>query len=351
MIKLASNPNRRRFLATTAGGIAAIGLGLPRMSYAAGDETVVATWGGDYAKFLAEQVDAPFLARAGGTVLHDIGDEDSRVAKLVAQQRLAEGTWDAVSLSSLNAAILGETPILSKIDTSLIPNLANVRPELQSDTFVPHNFGAYTVIYNTQAVASAPKSFADLLSPQYAGKVGLILPGGTNNMLMAALHASGDAALLDKAKEPLLALKANGVRFYPTNETLATAFQSGEIVAAPGFFARMVLWRRAGLPLASAFLDEGAILTVNGMAIPANAPNKERAYAYLNALLDPTNQVGFANALNYWGAVTNLSEGGAVAPELALPEPEPKLVMPDYAKAASFRDEMNEWWRKEYVNA
>ena len=60
---------------------------LPRLGRAEGQVTI-ATWGGDYANLLRDNVEQPVLAPQSIAVVQDIGDEDPRVAKLYAQRRL-----------------------------------------------------------------------------------------------------------------------------------------------------------------------------------------------------------------------------------------------------------------------
>ena len=86
------------------------------------------------------------------------------------------------------------------------------------------------------------------------------------------------------------------------------------------------------------------------MVVPRNAPNKDRAFAYLNAMLDPGAQLAFANAMNYWPSIDNVESAGKLADGLVLPDPAPKMVTPDYAAAAKVKDAMGDWWRKEYIN-
>ena len=50
---------------------------------------------------------------------------------------------------------------------------------------------------------------------------------------------------------------------------------------------------------------EGAIAYVSGAAVPKNAPNKANGLAYLNAMLDPRAQVGFAQSMSYAPTVDN----------------------------------------------
>src|SRR3546814_12597109 len=76
--------------------------------------------------------------------------------------------------------------------------------------------------------------------------------------------------------------------------------------------ARAGQWQNAGINVKSATPSEGALAYVSGFVIPKNAPNKEGAYAYLDAMMEKSAQENFAIDLGYNPTVTN----AFVAPEM-----------------------------------
>ena len=66
------------------------------------------------------------------------------------------------------------------------------------------------------------------------------------------------------------------------------------------------------------------------MVMPKNAPDKDAAYKYMNAMLEPSAQQGFAAHMGYLPTVDNAPLSGKVGEQLALPDPAPKLIAPDY---------------------
>ena len=56
------------------------------------------------------------------------------------------------------------------------------------------------------------------------------------------------------------------------------------------------------------------------MVMPKNAPDKEGAYNYMNAMLEPAAQQGFAAHMGYLPTVANATLTGKIAEQLALPE-------------------------------
>ena len=145
--------------------------------------------------------------------------------------------------------------------------------------------------------------------------------GGNQWLIMAAsLLQTGTTTDFDKAKEFLLKLNANGLRLYPETDAFAPAFKSGEISVAVIWLARSVMWQNAGVPVKGTFPKEGSVLYVSGMVMPKNAPDKDAAYKYMNALLEPSAQQGFAAHMGYLPTVDNAPLSGKVGEQLAFPE-------------------------------
>lgn len=324
---------------------------LSRRSQAA-EQCVVGTWGGDYARLLRENIDDPILKPAGIDVIQDVGDEVPRVAKLYAQKKLPRGTADIACVGALNGYRVTDADLVEALDETKVPNLKHVHPNLRMPAFVPHIYSAQVLVYNTDVVKDPPQSLADLLDPKWNGKVGVLSQGGNQWLIMAAsLLQSGTTTDFDKAKEFLLKLNANGLRLYAETDAFAPGFKSGEITVAVIWLARSVMWQNAGVPVKGAFPKEGAVLYVSGMVLPKNAPDKDAAYKYMNALLEPSAQQGFAAHMGYLPTVDNAPLSGKVGEQLAFPETAPKLVPPDYAVISKMIPDMNDWWLKNIQHA
>jgi putative spermidine/putrescine transport system substrate-binding protein len=331
--------------AVLAGGVGLAALG-GRAARAEGQSVVVGTWGGDYARLLHDNIDAPLLAPKGIDVVQDVGDEAPRLAKLIASRRLPRGAQDISCLQANSAYLAAAQGLLEELDTTKVPGLAHAIPAMTTATFVPHIYSPQILIYNPAVLTTPPTTFADLLDPKYAGKIGF--PDGNffYAMLAANLQATGNASAFDEGKKQIEKLVANGVRLYPSTDAIAQAFNSGEIVLGVMWLARVIMWQNAGVKVAAAFPNEGSILYVTGMVVPKNAPNKTGAYAYLDGVLAPPAQQGFAEKMGYLPTIDNAGLTGSLAQRLALPTPAPKLVVPDYAVTTKVQTEMSDWWKK-----
>ncbi len=349
MTDLAPLPLTRR---AVLAGAAALPLAARRAA-AAEQQMVVATWGGDYANLLHDNVDVPLMAPQQIAVVQDVGDEDPRVAKLYAQRRLPRGADDVVCLQEVRAHEVGAAGLLETIDAAKVPNLVHVLPNLGAPTYAPHIWSPQILVYNPDKVKQPPTRFADLLDPQYKGRVGV----GDGNyfyvMMAAALAATGDLNKVDAEATKALALRlnANGLRLYPSTDSIGAGIKSGEIDVGVMWLARTIMWQNAGIPVQASFAAEGSVLYISGMVVPKNAPNKPAAFAYINAMLEPSAQTRFAERMGYLPTVNNCPLTGKVAEQLALPKPAPVLAVPDYGITGTLQPQIAEWWKKNMQRA
>jgi putative spermidine/putrescine transport system substrate-binding protein len=329
---------RRLFIAASAA--------MAAVRASAAEQCIISTQGGDYAHLLHEIIDAPLVVPQGIGVIQDVADEPTRAAKIYAGRVLPRGTIDVSSNSAAVNHKLADAGLLQSLTTQTVPNLAHILPRFRSPFIAPQFYSPQVLVYNPELVHPAPHSFADLLDPRWHGKIGFPNLSYFNVLLAASLYDRGTPNQIERAKPLIERLNANGLRLYPQVDSMAAAFSSGEIVLGIMGMSRVVMWQNAGIGIASAFPDEGCIVYISGMVIPRNAPNKSAAYRYLNAMLEPSAQVGFAAKMGYLPAVDNAPLSGRTAQQLDLPNPGPRLFEPDYAYTTRIQAEISEWWTK-----
>jgi len=180
------------------------------------------------------------------------------------------------------------------------------------------------------------------------GKVGV---GDINYFyvcMAAALATAGDPNKVEDAaaRDLVLKLNSNGLRLYPSTDSIGAGVKSGEIDVGLMWHARVLMWQNAGIPVKAQFPTEGSVLYLSGMVVPKNAPNKAGAYRYLNAMMEPAAQRGFADRMGYQPTVTNSPLEGALGQRLALPDPAPRMMLPDYGIVGKLQGPTSEWWAK-----
>lgn len=338
---------RRGFL-KGMGGLAALSmLGFPGFAQANG-RIVVSNWGGDWHDRTVRFVETPLLQSQGFTLVHDLGMEPERKAKLLAERRIRRSSVDVIHLNSSDAYEMRQHSAIVDLETDRIPNYADVVPELQSSYFVPWLYSGVVIIFNKDKVDDAPASYADLWDEKWAGRVGLTNQLYFNYMMMASLIKSGDMTSVDEGRELLVELREKiHPRIYASHQQMAAGLANGEVDIAVNYKARGVQWVHDGLPLAIQYPQEGAISVIFGAGLPQNSPNPDSGYAYLNAMLDPEAMAGLAGTSFYAPANIKAPLTDELREEVDFSEDERRrLHFLDYAYVAQNTAEWLEWWNR-----
>lgn len=328
---------------------AAMGVSFSTEAFAQQSKVIVGTWGGDYGKLLTKNVETPFLTPKGIESVQDQASDAPRRAKMVAEKRLPRGTTDIQALSSANMFEMQDAGVLEQLDYSKIPNAQNLIAAMKYPYGIGHIYSGKVIVYNPKLISPAPTSFKDTFDPKWGNKNGFIDIQYIYVFVAASLAATGGKSGIDLegAKKVLLASKAAGARIYPTNEAFAQAMKTEEIGIGIMWKARAVQWQNAGIPVESAAPAEGIPLYISGFSIPKNAPNKDAAYAYMNAMLEKQAQEAFAIDMGYNPTVTNATVAADLQKRIGFTlEEQKRLVDLDYAFLAKNDSAMKEWWDK-----
>src|SRR5216684_3025297 len=265
--------NRR----TALGGAAALAAGAALPADAQDNKRiVVGTWGGDYSRLLAKNIETPLLAPKGWDVVKDEANDPPRRAKMLAEKSLRRGTSDIQGLSAANMFEMNEQGVLEQIDYSKLPNATNLIPAMKYAYGVGHIYSGKVVLYNPKLVSAPPTGFADTLDPKHGEKLGIIDIQYQYTLLAAGLASGGSMSNIEPGKERLVACKK----------------------------ARAVQWQNAGINIETVAPKEGVPMYVSGFGMPKNAPNKAGAYTYLDAMMEASAQEGFAADMGYNPTVT-----------------------------------------------
>lgn len=324
--------------------------GLPGFAAAQGSgQVVVGTWGGDYGDLLASNIDKPLLAPKGIEVLQDVGPQDPRKTKLIAERASRRGSMDVCCLSDVDMFTMAQQGVFESIEASRVPNLGKAIPSLKRPYSAPHIYSVKVVLYNPSKVSAPPQSYADLWDPKYRGRVGLVDILHLQNMEAASLVAGGTEHDYEPGKKKLMELRSLDVKIYPSNEALAAALKSEEVWLTIMWLARGFMWKKSGIPVEHAVPSEGATSICFEMAVPKNARNRDGAMAYLDAALDARAQTAFADRMGYAPTVTDAQLPAELAKQISLtPEQQAKLRTPDYEYIAKNQVALIDFWNKEF---
>jgi putative spermidine/putrescine transport system substrate-binding protein len=310
---------------------------------------VVGTWGGDYSRLLAKNIETPLLAPKGWDVVKDEANDPPRRAKMVAEKALRRGTSDIQGLSAANMYDMNEQGVLEQIDYSKLANAKNLIPAMKYPYGVGHIYSGKVVLYNPKLVSTPPTGFADTLDPKHGDKLGIIDIQYQYTLLAAGLASGGSMSNVEPGKERLVACKKAGARIYPSNEALAQALKTEEIALCIMWKARAVQWQKAGINVATVAPKEGVPMYVSGFGMPKNAPNKAGGYAYLDAMLEASAQEGFAVDMGYNPTVTNAKVAPDVQERIGFNEEEKQRLRDlDYGYMAKNDSAFQDWWNKSF---
>ncbi len=336
----------RRTFGIGAGALAAGGLVRPAFAAPSGS-VVVGTWGGDYQNLQQQNIADPIMKPMGVEVVYDPANDTVRKTKLMAERRLPRGSLDVVALTASGSYEMFQNGATEELDEARLPNLKHVQQALRTKYSAPHIYTGRVILYNPKLIKTKPTSYADLWSPENAGKVGVIDIQYQTTIESAAMIAGGSMTNYEPGKEKLLELKKMGVKVYPTNEAMAQALKTEEVGICIMWQARGLMWQRAGIPIEIVLPKEGVVLYISDMSVPKNARNKEAAYAYINAMLEPPPQTAFAEQMGMAPTVDNAGLPAALATKVLFPpEVQKALIVQDQAYLAKNDPQLQEWWNK-----
>lgn len=245
--------------------------------------------------------------------------------------------YDVVVPSDYMVSMLISDGLLMELQMDAIPNAANLDPAFVNPPFDPEQRYHMPYQWGTTGLgvawAEMPEGFPESwglifdpeLSADFAGRITLL--DDAREVMGAALRYLGysinstDEAQIQEAADLIKATLDRGVVATFDSDTFENLLTSGETVIAHGYSGDFFLefanlstddydaWEDFGYFVP----QEGGVLWVDTMAIPANAPHPCTAHAFINFILDPFNGAELTN-YNWYGSPN------AAAEEFILPE-------------------------------
>lgn len=289
----------------------------------------------------------PFSEETGVAVdLADLGGGEI-LARISAEANNPQ--WDVVVLDGhgsleglrLNDQLL-ENPPLQHLD-NLDDEGHSLLPE--DNAWVPISKHAAAIIaYNTNEVSAenAPKSWDDLLNPEYA-------PVGVADPAIAApayplvswfFEDRGDAA----AEEYFEALNANGLNTYEKNGPVGNAVATGAVKTAMMQEQHLFEMIDDGEPIDFVWPEEGAPAAVRAAAISADTPRPCAAAAFVDWMLDPENMTYLMEEGDDDGVITPFIAGTDTSSLPARRPEDAKLNITSADFAAEMEGKIKNWF-------
>jgi len=261
--------------------------------------------------YIPDSVLADFKTQTGINLVYDTyGSNEDMYAKL-----LGGATYDVVFPSTDYIPRMVQKGMLMKLDTSKIPELANLEPTLaakntwdpKNDYSVPYNFGSTAIIYWKDKVDIQDGSWNLLTDPKYAGRI--MLMDDPREILGGALKYNGfsinstNADEITKAKDTVNVWKKGIVKF--DNDLIKSAFAKKEIWITLNYpenqEAELDEADKANMGIF--FPKEGGVMFMDVMSITKDAKNVDNAYTFINFILKPENLAKIYDAFGYPGSL------------------------------------------------
>jgi putrescine transport system substrate-binding protein len=309
-------------IARLAAGLFAAAVLLPAAAKAQDAKTLnIYNW----SDYIADDTVARFEAETGIKVRYDVYDSNEVLeAKLMA----GRSGYDLVvpSASPFFARQI-QAGVYRKLDKAKLANYANLDPQILgaagnadpgNQYGVPYLWGTTGIGYNPAKVAAALgakapvdslKLIFDPANAKKLGGCGLSLLDTPQEVFPAVLAYLGREPLsrdqqdLEKAADAVLAIRPFVRKFHSSqyindlaNGDLCVAFgYSGDIVQARNRAAEA----KNGVDIAYAIPKEGAMIWVDMMAIPKDAPHPENALRFIDFILRPEVVAAISNTVAY----------------------------------------------------
>ena len=259
----------------------------------------------NWSDYIAEDTIPNFQQRYGVKVTYDnYSSNDTLLAKL---QSGASG-YDIVVPSDYMVTTMLQLGLLQEIDLANVPNLANLYPRFREEPFdpgnkysVPWQWGTTGIGYNEEKVPDFKPTWDMLWDAKYKGRITMLTE--TRDIFAVALFKLGydpntvDQGQIDEAKQLLIQQKPL-LKHY-TSDTYIDELSANDAYLSHGYSGDVFQAQADNPKVQYAIPQEGAIIWVDSMCIPKDAPHKYTAEVFMNYILEPQVGAAISNYVSY----------------------------------------------------
>ena len=216
-----------------------------------------------------------------------------------------KGGYDVAVPTAEFVSTLASGGFLQKLDKSRLPNLANINKQfkgLPSDPndeyIVPKDWGTTGIIYRGKDVKetiTSWKDFFDLATTKYSGKTFVVNSPGDVFVAPLAMHGfdvnTTDKAELEIARTELLKLRPHLQSIDSDNYPQTLRDEAAVLGLAWNGTAYLLQQEDGHKDTGYVVPSEGTIFWTDTWVLLAGAPHPNAAYAFLNWIQDPAQQV------------------------------------------------------------
>ncbi|MGU3494960.1 ABC transporter substrate-binding protein [Xanthobacteraceae bacterium A53D] len=338
-------------------GAAALALGLMTQAAAAETNLTVMSYSGLFQERYTKAVIEPFM-KANPDIKVTFFPQPSAAAMLGNLRAQKASPQVDVVMMDISVSKAGtDEGLFTKIDENNVPNVKDLYPNARVDGVagVAVTFDNLVLLYNTDQVKEAPKSWMDMAEKAYERKV--VIPGVPDiqglSMVLILNHANGGTDYLKdvtKGIDAMIKIAPNVQTWDPKPEVYAPIV-TGQAAIGAGWNARaQVNSITSNGKLKATIPSEGTVFQINAISLVANSPAQEAAKKFANYALSPEAQKAFTETMFY--APTNskaqISEEAMARTAVKVMD---KAIPVDWIALAKVRDSINEQWRRRVLPA
>jgi spermidine/putrescine transport system substrate-binding protein len=261
----------------------------------------------NWSTYVAEDTISNFEALCGVRVIYDVFENNEA---LLARLRTGNPGYDIIVPTDYMVSIMISEDRLLPLDKSMIPNFANLVPELIDQAFdpgnvysVPYQWGTQGFGYNIERTGESITSWEQFFA--YEGPVAWLddmrATIGTALLLLGYDPNSENPDEIREAAQYLIARGSNVVAIAPDDGQAYLERGEVDVVIEYSGDIFQLMADCECETFGYAIPEEGGVVWMDNLAIPVGAPNVALAHVFIDYILDP--QVG-ADISNYTAFAT-----------------------------------------------
>lgn len=291
---------------------------LPLTVFAADNIVNVYAWSGEVSDDLIKQ----FEKETGIKV--NFSTYQSNEVMFAKLRTSAGASYDVVMPSSYFIDRMRKLKMIAEIDKSKVPNLKNLSPEFQHTHYdptgsysVPFLWGVTGIFVNSQYIdPKSIRTWQDLWNPKFDDQ--LLMLDDTRELFSMALISLGyspdetNPTHITQAFDKLQQLMKNVKVF--SSETVISILIDEDAMLGMCWNGDAYKASRDNKNIKFIFPEDGFLMWIDNFAVPAGAPHKNAAYAFINFMLRPESGRETALSMNY--PITNKAGQQLLPPEI-----------------------------------
>lgn len=297
----------------------AIGLAMSAVTAQAQDSLTFTSYGGTYQEAQRTALLDPIEEEMGITIREDTL---TGIAEVRAQVLAGAVTWDIIDLGLGDCALAEKEGLFEPLDYSVI-STEGFKDTAYSETWAGTIYYSTALAFNTEYLEKTPSSWADFWdvegfpgaralqnSPQGNLEIALMADGVAQDEIYDLLSTPEG---LDRAFAKMDEIQPAIDVWWTTGAQSAQLIADGEVDMETIWNGRLDAVKASGVPAELTFNQ--ALLSLDCLAVPKGAPNKDLAMKVIARILAPDLQARLPALINY-GPTTELAfEQGIITPE------------------------------------